>query len=250
MGKQTVSNEKANESTAEFKIVVEENDSFDPITDSTYMTSTAFGEKVSALFKSVFRDCEGCAFEINQQGQAYIAVYFNHNEAPDDGSRAAAVSRNIGAGSNVSNETIRRIRDNDNRNRFGDRYYLTKEGKEGIDDFLFDYLLTRNNGKIQWDRITADVSQQGQMYGQRALQYTKVSMLDPVKLASIIFGDTDENGERVEYGVSVLKSAPQMSIGNFQPVWILEIKRVFEKSLVGVCNSLGLAPSSGLNIIR
>ncbi len=249
MGKQTESNEKANESKGEFKIVVQEHEPFDAITDSTYMTSTAFGEKVSALFKSVFRDCEGCAFEINQQGQAYIAVYFNHNEAPEDG-RAAAVSRDVGTTSNIHNETVKRVRNNDNRNRFGDRYYLTNEGKEGIDDFLFDYLINRNNGKIQWDRITADVSQQGQMYGQRALQYTKVSMLDPVKLASVIFGDTDENGERVEYGVSVLKSAPQMSIGNFQPVWILEIKRVFEKSLVGVCNSLGLAPSSGLNIIR
>lgn len=248
MGKTTGSNNDANEKK-DIKIAVLEHEPFMPITDSMFITSTEFCEKVSALFKSIYSDCQGCAFEINQQGLAFISVFFNHNEAQDE-IRKAAVSRNLGTDSNLQNETVRRIRSNDSRNRYGDRYYLTEDGKTGIDDFLFDHLINRNTGKIDWSKIVADVSQPSQYFNQRPIAYTKVSMLDPRKLATLIYGDTDENGDKLEYAVQVKKNIPQGYGGNFQPIWVLEICRVFEKSLINVCNALGIAPSNGLNIIQ
>lgn len=239
-------NEEAKTNQEEFAIVVNEHDKFAPITDSEFLTSTEFCQKVSSLLKAVYSDCEGCALEINQQGMAVISVFFNHNEA-EDAARVPAISREFSE-DNTKSEVVRRIRSYDNRNKYGDRYFLTKEGKEGLDDFIMQHMIKQ--GKIDWSKVTAEVSQGGNFYGQRQVQYTKVSMLDPSKLASAIYGATDENGNNIEYMVIVKKSVRQMVGVQFQPSWMLEIKRVYEKSVMDLCNQLGVAPVNGLDIIR
>lgn len=231
----------------EFMIEVEEHEKFNPITDSEYCTSTDFCQQVSSLMKAVYSDCEGCTFELTQQGQPVINLFFNHNEL-DDPTRVPGISRKISS-DNIKSDVVRRVRNNDNRNKFGDRYYLTTEGKEGLDDFLINNI-PKQNGKINWDKITAEVSQGGQFYGQRQTQYTKVFMLDPSKLAAAIYGSTDENGNNIEYLVVVKKSVHQMVGTQFQPSYMLEIKRVYEKAVMGLCNQLGIAPVNGLDIIR
>ena len=44
--------------------------------------------------KAVYSDCEGCTFELTQQGQPVINLFFNHNEL-DDPTRVPGISRKI-----------------------------------------------------------------------------------------------------------------------------------------------------------
>lgn len=250
---------KDNSKTTEaeiFKINIEEHQSFDGIVETKYISSGEFCKLVADLFRAVYADFEGCAFEINQQGQSSIGVYFNHSEPKNDPQgRPNGVTRTMpDKGGNLKNETVRRIRNHDSLNRNGDRYFLTDQGAEGLSDFVFDYLFSKKDGKINWDKITAEVGQRQTYFGQQSVVYTKISLLDPNKLAAMIFGTTDEEGDNLCYSVNVMRSVSQMVVpgaqGAFQTQYMLAIQKVSEKEVVKLCNQLGVAPNQGLDIIK
>lgn len=236
----------------EFKISAYEHEPFNGIMSTKFISSVEFCEKVSDLFKAAFSDCEGCKYVINQQGLGYIALYFNHSEK-SDGSRHNGVTRTMPDknSNHPQNDTVKRIRMNDLRNRSGDRYYLTQDGMDGIDDFIYDSMVNKKDGKVMWDKIVAEVGTNQVIYNQPPVVYTAVSMLDPVKLAAEIFGYTDSKGNLLAYDVSVMRSMPQMvSMGNFQTQYMLAIKCVSDKEVCDLCNKLGVAPSMGFDIIK
>ena len=245
-------NSKATEEARkEFKITFPEHDPFDGILTTKFISSNLFCKKVSDLFKAVYSDCEGCKYEVNQQGIGHIVLYFNHGEQVVNG-KFNAITRTIPEkNGNAVNETVRRIRMNDTRNRAGDRYYLTNEGMEGLDDFIYDAMIDRKNNKVAWDKIVAEVGARQAMFNQHPIVYTCISMLDPAKLAAAIYGSTDDEGNILAYAVDVMRSIPQMvSVGNFQAQYMLSIKCVSDKEVCNLCNQLGIAPSQGLDIIK
>lgn len=241
------------EAREEFGINAYSHEPFNGILTTKFISSVEFCEKVSDLFKAAFSDCEGCKYEINQQGLGYITLFFNHSEKID-GTRHTAVTRTMPDKDNKrhpQNDTVRRIRMNDLRNKSGDRYYLTNDGMEGIDDFIHDSMINRKDGKVMWDKIVAEVGTRQVAYNQPPIVFTAVSMLDPVKLAAEIYGRTDEDGNILAYGIDVMRSMPQMvSMGNFQTQYMLSIKRVSDKEVCDLCNKLGVAPSMGIDIIK
>lgn len=252
MGKEKTSNKTEGAEREPYWVKVNEHEPFDPINQVKYCSSTELCQKVSEIFKSAYADYEGCIYEINQQGRGYISLFFNHGE-PDDPVRANAVSRVQPDKKNVpANETVRRIRDNDRRNRAGDKFFLTTEGEEGIERFIAENnpQIRNRKGEIMWDKISAEVSQQQRYFNQPPIMLTKISMIDPVKLVEEIYGQTNEEGEVMVYDVHILRSMPQMVAGNFQAQYMLAIDRVSEKEVAKLCNKFGIAPTGGLDIIR
>lgn len=248
-----------NSKTAEgekFVINIEEHPPFDPIVETKYISSDDFCKLVSDLFRAVYADFEGCEYAINQQGRGAINLFFNHSE-PDDNDRFNGITRTMPDknGSNLKNDTVRRIRQHDSYNRNGDRYFLTEQGAEGISKFIFDNMYVKKDGTISWDKLTAEVSQGQRYFNQQPIVYTKISMLDPDKLAAAIFGPTNEDGDNLCYAVNMMRSIPQMVIpncmgGGMQPQFMLYIQKVSEKEVAKLCNQCGVAPNQGLNIIR
>ena len=234
-----------------FRIEIEQNEKFGNIMSEKYMTSNEFCTKVTELFRSVFADFEGSKYEINQQGIGTISLFFNHSE-PKEKDRRNAITRNVPReDAKIMNDTVRRIRMQDNRNRNGDRYFLTEDGSDALSGLIAPQMVNRNNGEPYWNKIVAEVAQPSQYYGQPPIQYTKVSMVDPVKLAALIYGQTDDDGERLEYGVRIMSSMPQLVGGNnFSANYMLAITRVVEKEVVRLANMLGMSPSVGIDIIR
>lgn len=232
-----------------FNIEVEVNEQFNPIQSTQFISSSEFCSLVSELFKSVYADFEGCCYEINQQGVSTVALFFNHSE-PVDENRENAITRDMPTETGgINNEVVRRLRNNDFRVKNGDRYFLTKEGMEGISRFVIDGLVNKKTGNIDWKKVTAEVAQPGNFFNTPAVVYTKVSFLDPVKLAEEIYGRTDENGENQVYGVRTLRSLAQVSPG-FHPQYMLAVDKVSEKEVRKLCNMFGIAPTGNLDIIR
>lgn len=248
MGKNSNENQKEVE---EFKIEVLEHERFDHIVDEKFVTSGEFCKKVSELFRSIYSDYEGCCYEVNQQGLGTIGLFFNHAEITDE-NRKAAITRIIPEDSGINSDVVRRIRTNDFRSKNGDRYFLTKEGKEGLDDFVIPNMVNYKTGKVQWDKITAEVANGTAYYGQPPVVYTKVSLIDPGKIAALIYGETDEEGEHWVYDVVRLSSMPMVGNigGNFESQYMLKIRRVYEPEVVKLSNQMGVSLANGINITR
>ena len=238
------------EEAKEFVININDHEKFNGLVETKYISSNELCKLVAEIFRSVYADFEGCRFEINQQGLPFISLFFNHSE-PDEKDRVNGVTRTVqDKTGTLKNETVRRIRQHDTNNRVGDRYFLTEEGSSGIGKFIHDFYINKKDGKINWDKITAEVSQRQTYYGQPPVSLTQVSMLDPNKLVTEIYGSTDEEGNNIVYSVNLMKSVPQQVGMGLQAQFFLAIQKVSEKEVVALCNQLGVAPNQGLDIIR
>lgn len=239
--------------------------SFDPILDSKFMFARDFGEIVSNIFRNLFVDWEGCTIsdiKINNFVGVGLDFYFNHNEYPEDGTRVRAVTRNTDT--KTQNSTLSGIRRFNNMISNGDRYYLTDVAKECFQKFLYDGIggLYGQHGNINWNRAVGEVADSNQktfqMYGQiPAQQYTKLSLIDPSKIATLIYGEEDEeDGAKWCYQVTPVFSMPIMNqygmANNSDPASkILRIDRVSATEVNNLANKLGFSNiGNKLNIIR
>lgn len=234
----------------EFRAWIAEHERFNSIQSTVFISSTELCQKISEWFKATYVDFYGCTFEISQQGRPFISLFFDHAEASDE-ARPNAITKKKPEKDRVQNETVLRIRENDRRNYSGDKWYLTEEGSQGLDDYVSNQMINSKNGNVQWEKITAEVSMASNYFGQPPTIYTKISMIDPEKLITEIYGSTDEDGNNLVYGLRVLRSLPQMLMnGSFQPQFMCAIDCVAEKEVVALCNKLGIAPTGNLDIIR
>ena len=252
-----MSNDVRNTSNPEtkgaFVISVDEHEKFDHISDSKFVSSTDFCGLVSQLF-NIYADFEGCSYEVVPGTNSHmIALYFNHKLAGTDtvleDGRGIAITKD--AGVSARNNTLRSTRNFLNRYNNGDRFFLTEDAKSGLAPFLFDQnrSLYKANGEVNWDKVVQEVADGN--YGMPQ-QYTKVSFIDPAKVAEMIYGKVDEDGTKWVYGVRVLRSVPTISIGgsNVTTNFMLAIERVCENEVFKLAQSLGVGVNSGLNIIR
>lgn len=239
-----------------FTITVEEHQQFNPICESKYVTSSDLCKALNALFHSVFSDYEGSTFEMINN-RPTIALFFNQREEKKDG-LFAATTRTVPT-SNTGIDTVDRLRQMDNKQRYGDRYYLTEEGKDGLAKFVSTMFINGRTGSVDWKRIVTQVSSnpgQNFYYGAMATQYTKVSGLDVDRLVSEIYGVVGEDGVRWAYTTGVktslaMVSGNMMGAGNVPNVYMLEIKKISEEELQKLCNALGIAGAAGgLDMIR
>ena len=248
-----VGNTSNPETKGAFTITVDEHEKFDHISDTKFVSSTDFCGLVSQMFNT-YADFEGCSYEVVPGTNSHmIALYFNHKLAgtdtqPEDG-RGIAITKN--ADSSAKNNTLRSTRNFMNRYNNGDKFFLTEDGKSGLTPFLFDQnrSLYKGNGEVNWEKITQEVADGN--YGMPQ-QYTKVSYIDPAKVAEAIYGKVDNDGTKWVYGVRVLRSIPTIALGgnNVSTNFMLAIERVCESEVMKLAQVLGVGVNSGLNIIR
>lgn len=250
------SNETAPNERVAFAIDIKEHEKFEHISDTKFISSNDFCSIVSQVF-SVYEDFEGCSFEpVSGTNYHMIALYFNHrlvNVNPEGHTLAITKEE---ASANVKNQTLRSTRNFTNRYYNGDKFYLTGDGKDGLKPFLFDSSAVRTiynqNWDVNWSKVVTEAAETNYIGGPQQ-QYTKVSFIDPAKLATAIFGEKDEDGTKWVYGVRILRSLPSISIGtngNVNNNFMLSIDRVCESEVTKLAQMFGLGVSSGLNIIR
>lgn len=236
-----------------FKINIEDHFDFGAIASSKFLTSTRFSEMVSAIFKEVFIDFEGCIFEV-YNGEPTISLIFNHgdysNRAEGDG-RVLACERLSSKA--VGSTVIDRGRSRDCLSREGDRYYLTEDGKDVIKTLLTRRLY--NNGNPDFKKIVSEISDRGQMntyFTQQTIQYTKVSYLSLDRLCALVFGFKDKSSnEDVEYSCNIASAFNPVNFGGQVAAasYILNITCVSSKAIADFYNEIGLG-QSGLSIVR
>lgn len=245
------------------KISVDEHAKFNPISDTKYLTSVEFCETVSSLFRNVYADWEGCKMvPLQGANQLQILFFFNHKEqiiANSELARACTRDENT----TTKSSTLAALRHRDHLLANGDSYHLTEDGESSIRDFLYDNNnLYKRNGEVEWKKVVAEASDYvAQGYGQPvAQQLTQVSWIDPVKLATLIYGENDDDKESENnwvYNIRVLRSMPSanysygMYVGNNQPQnYLLAIDRISSEETKKLAALYGLVLGNGLGIVR
>lgn len=244
-------NENTTAEKVEFKIgdLVTEHETFKHITDSEFTTSTEFCERVSALFSNIYADYEGCNWDfVPGYNLPAIALFFNHKEDASSGLPFACSKEDTT--SNAVNSTLRSTRSYSNRLVNGDRYYLTEKG-QALEEFVYDqFFVTKDNKrKVNWSKLVSEVADSNFAIPQ---QYTQVKFLDPAKIAEVIYGKSDENGEWV-YGVRTLRSIPSFTMFNGSmgtAGYAIAIERVSRDEVNRLARQFGLNTNAGLSIIR
>jgi hypothetical protein len=227
-----------------FTVKVSEPYEFNPISGSKFFTSTEICEMVSGLLKNVFCDFEGCIFETNQGMEPTIALIFNHGEY--ENSNLPRACERFGS-KQVGNTIIDRGRARDSYNRNGDRFFLTEDGQDFVKSLIIRRLY--NNGNLNYKNIVTEIVDRGPMsqsFVTQYNQYTKVSFMSIDRLCSLIFPTKEDEGDKVEYSVSI--SAP-INMGYGVSNYILNVTQISSKELSQFCNKIGVNMQS-LNIIR
>lgn len=234
------------------EISVDTHEKFEHIVDTKFTSSTDLCGAISTLFSSVYADFEGCNFEFLQNTSIPIVnLFFNHRKSNSE--LPLACSKDVEEG-NTQNSTLRNIRSWETRKLNGDKFFLTAEGKDGLEPFILENRNFYNNkGEINWGKLVTEVSDNSQGYMQGMTQsFTKVSCLDPVKIVELIYGKVDEDGIKWIYGIRPLRSIPTVNTfgQNITPSMMIAIERVCEPEVLKLSQRMGLSVASGLNIIR
>lgn len=244
----------ANETTEKkerFTISVLEHEEFPKAYEGYFVKSTNFCKMVSAFFRTVYSDFEGCTLEFTERNRPYLALYFNQREeAPTNGTVAATCR--FSPESNTGNGVLDRRRQMDGWMKYGDRYYLTEEGKEGLEDLLLPEAFDQKR-RVNWGKIVAPVSYtNNQPYAPKTPQYTKVNFISMDAICDMIYGVQSEDGKHV-HSVSVLYSlnptAPGIAVSR---CFMLRVDRMNDTELREIAqNDLGfMIGGNDINIVR
>lgn len=237
-----------------------ENDAFNPDYDGKYLTSIEFCKLTNEIFRAAFVNFYGSKFEISG-GQPVMSLLFTHmdqvpeyTEDQDGNSVVAHVATTRADGNKVGNKTIDSIRRRENFRLNGDKFYLTEDGKDIIKPLLFPRIY--NNGKVNWNSIVVETSDANgsSLFGtMNQIQLTKVGGIDPKRVASLIWGRKDEDGE-IDYGISIMRDLT-INSGFGMPGsqggknYAMSITRAHVSAISKTYENLGLG-SVGSNIIR
>lgn len=239
-----------------FQVLMGEHLKFNSIVDEIYITSRDLSSLVSTVMKQVYADWYGCKFvPIKQMGNALsFLFYFNHDQKADS-VIPNACTKDDTTSDNTENSTIRSIRNRNFRLTEGNAYHLTKEGEEGLSGLIFntESLYTRDH-KVAWNRIVSDVAdpQSQYMFGSQQSQLTQVTYIDLIKVITMIYGDTDEDGRHYAYNARIVRSLPTMAMGAQQGSgnFMLALEKISTEETEKLARDCGFTFNSGLDIVR
>ena len=243
-----MSNQEKETKREKFQIVVEHHADFPSIAKTAYISSNDFCKTVSDLFKSVFADFEGCIFEATNNGEPTISLLFNHGKYEKDDICACELAGTKASGSTVIDRSRRR----DIQLLEGDRYYLTEDGKDAIMSLLTSRAF--NNGNPNWRTIVSEYQDRSisNMYNYGPVtQYTKVSNISLQRLCGLIFGDKDDDGDRIEYTTNIASTFAPAGIqySGMSANYVLSVTAVSAKEVAKIYEKLGFG-GMGINIVR
>ena len=220
---------------------------FEPDFSGKFISSTDLCRLVNEYFRAAFCDFEGSTFAM-EQGFPTISLYFNHNKDVE-GVRACERA----AGKSVGNSIIDKTRGRDLQFREGDRFQITDDGIDIIKPLLVPRLF--NQGKPNWKQIVADITDRtstNMFQPMQARQLTKISGIDPRQICSILWGNKDDNGEYIDYGVEVkadLNIRAGIMPGQQAPNYVLAITRAYNGNIQKTYEKFGINVA-GSTIVR
>ena len=241
------------EENKEYRINVTEHEDFDYMTKTKYIGSNELCKQVTDVFKAAFADCYGSRFDLIPGSNMFmITLFFDHDKHFDG--EYTAVTKDLEQ-DNTKNATLRRTRSYGHRLLEGDHYHLTNNGMSALAPFMMDQQQARHiyknsskqygNTEINWDKVVADAADSSYGYNGVARQLTQVSFLDVNKIVELIYGSETEDGKRLQYGVQIVRSAP-----NFMGGFLLAINCISEENVFDLASKFGIGVQAGLNIIR
>lgn len=248
---------ETSEENSEWRINVAEHEKFDYLTQTKYIDSNELCKKISDIFKFSFADCYGCTFDpIPGSNNFMISLYFDHD---NHGDGVVAVTKDAEQ-DNTRNATLRRTRSYGHRLLEGDHYHITKDGISALTPFIMDQSdargIYKNSSKhygsseINWDKIVSETADSSYGYGSVPRQLTKISFLDINKIVELIYGGVNEEGQKLKYGVQIIRSTPSILGGVSVGSYMLAINCISEDNLFALARRFGFGVQVGLNIIR
>lgn len=233
-----------------FVITNDNPEEFVGIGEVRYMKASDFGHKVYQIFKPIFADFYGALLTPpTQNSPSMVTLYFDHVDRSNQ-DVLLGISRDLEDTRETKNELLRRVRMYDHRMSVGDRYYLTREGKEAIAPFLFDdRAVYDRNGKPNWGKIVAESTPQQNVYGYVASQLTIATFIDPAKIIEFIYGKKNAKGDDVVYRFEDLGSSNpgnQYPYNTVRPDRIVSIQALNVSEMYKITGDIGFTNGSGI----
>lgn len=239
-------NEKTTEERKPYVVNVDPVD-FEQDFSGKFISSIDLCRLANEYFRAAFADFEGTTFNL-EQGFPTMTLFFNHAENVD-GVFAVERAGTKTVGSSVLDRTRRR----DNQLKEGDRYQITADGIDIIKPLLLPRLM--NNGKPNWKQIVSDITDrntQNMFQPMQPRQLTRVSGIDPRRICALIYGNKDESGEYIDYGIEVkgdLNIRAGIMPGQQAPNYALAITKAFNGNIQKTYQKFGINVA-GSTIIR
>lgn len=230
----------ATETRQKFTIDVGAGIGLAPITSGVKITSQELCQSVADYF-SVFKDFIGCNFIVgNGAIKPYIAIYFDHGDYAD----GDLVGVKKGGDKQYGNDIIDRSRRRDRIIASGDRYFLTEDAK----DILEQFVPNRPGQKIDWRNFTSEITQ---VIDGQQIRCTMVSNISIEKLCAALklIGPNEDNDE-YEYSFAIdyeLTNNNFIAGMNLSRNYMLMINKASGKEVDKVYQKLGFISN---NIVR
>ena len=231
----------ANEENKREKFSVEvEGVSLAPIESGVDISSEKLCDYVFDFFSSIFDDFEDCQFCAIGQVKPTITVFFNHRDYPEN----ARLGVKKGGDKQSGNEILDRSRRRDRMIAAGDRYFLTEDAKDILEEFIPHGF----NQKIDWKNFVSEQNFGSYQTGRQP-NVTAVSGLSIEKLCEKIkLIAPNDPDDRYEYAFTIkaeLTNGNMMLMNNnFNRNYLLTIMKASEKELDKVYAELGYISGS------
>lgn len=227
-----------------YTLELTEPEEFKPIYSGTFKSSIELAKEIKEFFQIAFCDVEGARIDL-ENNVPTVKLFFNHRDHSGD-SLPCAVERF--SSKTTGSRVIDAARQRDNALQNGDKYYITDDGADVFEEFLLPKYF--NKGKIDWKKITAEVSDGNTSYGYNyrfnTQQFTQLSGLDLGRILRKIYGDDGDN--KTEYMAQFVGSINNGAFSGMQgvPNFALMIYRGYEGNIVDAYKSLGLDLQSSI----
>lgn len=207
-----------------------------PIESGVDISSEKLCDYVFDFFSGIFADFEDCQFTVIGQQKPTITLYFNHK----DYAETDRVGVKKGGDKEFGNSILDRSRRRDRIIAAGDRYFLTEDCK----DILEDLIPHGFNQKIDWKNYVSEVNFNNYQTGYKQPNLTCVTGISVERICEKIkLIAPNDPDDRYEYAFTIkaeLTNNNMMIMGNnFTRNYLLTIMKASEKELDKVYAELG-----------
>lgn len=205
--------------------------------------SIKLGELVNSFFKSFTDDYEGCFIEADNLnfGRPTCNLYFQDNVVTDS-SKLKAIKSLM-----VTKQESRRLNPYERtmtiQNRNTARAFDFDDQAKGL---LANFLPRVNGGKIDWNKHIVEIKEPIGNYGNQYRILVKVSNIDINKLVRAIFGRYEENGDKFEYLVLMVRPNGSPQSKNY--IW--KVEKLNTSVVDRMYSELGAIPQNGIPMFK
>lgn len=249
-----MSNNQNTEPRKPMFLEIVEPEKFDSIARTTFETTQRLAKRINKLFSTAFVDYHGSViYNVAGNGNAtfnqqfMVEIHFKPltvgSVAPND-TRVRAfkpIDESAGDKSNV----LAGVKSIYNNFRSTAKFELTAEGAEILSEFMLPGVKVDPFKPSTYDPLKAEYVDTPQ-YGQSPIM-VKITSLDIIKLIKKIYGNKNEAGNRVDYGI--IPYGPVAPLNNANPMvqssanWRLQILQINADKTFDMASEMGLIPT-------